>query len=334
MHKRSAVSAFWLALFALPVSVCLPAAAIELALPADCVPGVNCFVQQYPDMDSGPGAVDPFCGGATYDGHNGTDLRVLSMKDVTRGVPVLAMADGKVLRSRDGEPDRLVVTADEGKAVGSRQCGNGVVVHHGDGVEAQYCHMKQFSIAVRPGFSVRKGEKIGEIGASGMAQFPHVHVSVRKNGREVDPSTGRTVSGGCGNGTVRIDPLFSRGVLELLGRGETQLLSFGLAGAPVAHAELALSGPPPVADRSSDALVGWAWLQNVRKGDRVSVEVSRPDGTPMASGTTEPIDRAKATYSSYTGKRGAPLPGIYSVTVRLLRDGEGIFEKTGTYRVK
>ena len=334
MQKRSAVSALWLALSALPVSICLPAAAIELGLPVDCVPGDDCFVQQYPDMDSGPGAVDPFCGGATYDGHNGTDLRVLSMKDVARGVPVLAMADGEVLRSRDGEPDRLVVTDDDRKAVASRECGNGVVVHHGGGVEAQYCHMKQGSIAVRPGSSVRKGEKIGEVGASGMAQFPHVHVSVRKDGREVDPSTGKLPGNGCGIDADKYEPMFPVEILNLLGRGETQLLSFGLAGGPVAHAELAVSGPPATADGSSEALVGWAWLQNLRKGDRVSVEVSAPDGSLMASGTTEPMDRTKATYSSYAGKRGAPLPGNYSVTVRLLRDGHGIFEKTGTYLVK
>src|SRR5690242_4252032 len=87
------------------------AGAIELGLPAQCTLGKDCFVQQFADDDQRPGEVaDPFCGAATYDGHDGTDLRVLSMADVARGVPVVAVADGKVLRGRDGEPDRLIET--------------------------------------------------------------------------------------------------------------------------------------------------------------------------------------------------------------------------------
>jgi hypothetical protein len=38
------------------------ACALELGLPAQCIMGKDCFVQQYPDMDAGPGASDPFCG--------------------------------------------------------------------------------------------------------------------------------------------------------------------------------------------------------------------------------------------------------------------------------
>src|SRR5258708_7432173 len=86
------------------------ASALELGLPAQCTLGKDCFVQQYPDMDAGAGVVDPYCGPATYDGHDGTDLRIMSMADVARGVSVLAMADGTVLRSRDGVPDHLVTS--------------------------------------------------------------------------------------------------------------------------------------------------------------------------------------------------------------------------------
>ena len=166
-------------------------------MPADCALGRDCFVQQFPDMDPGPDAVDPFCGSATYDGHDGTDLRILSLADVARGVPVIAMADGKVLRLRDGEPDRLVLNDDDRKAVASKECGNGLVIDHGDGLEVQYCHLKQGSISVSAGAIVKRGDHVGEIGASGLAQFPHVHVTVRKNGRKIDPSTGNAIGAGC-----------------------------------------------------------------------------------------------------------------------------------------
>ena len=128
--------------FLLSVSMLLSSAAfaLELGLPAQCTIGKDCFVQQYPDMDAGPGASDPFCGSAAYDGHDGTDLRVLSMVDVARGVAVVAMADGTVLRSRDGEPDHLVATEADRVAVADKECGNGMIVDHGGGFEVQYCH--------------------------------------------------------------------------------------------------------------------------------------------------------------------------------------------------
>ena len=45
------------------------AAAIELGLPAKCVLGEECFLQQYPDMDATGGVADPICNGQSYDGH-------------------------------------------------------------------------------------------------------------------------------------------------------------------------------------------------------------------------------------------------------------------------
>ena len=310
------------------------AAALELGLPADCTLGEDCFVQQFPDMDPGPGATDPFCGTATYDRHSGTDLRVLSMKDVARGVGVLAMADGEVLRLRDGEPDKLALTIEERKAVESQECGNGVIIRHGEDLVSQYCHLKQGSVSVKAGETVRRGQRIGAIGASGLAQFPHVHVTIRKGGLPVDPSTGRAVGGGCKPSAPGEKALFSEETLKRLGRGETELLSFGLSGSTVGHSALALSGPPPQADTSSTAIVGWAWMQNLRQGDRISVEVSAPDGTRLASGTTEPMDRPKASFSSFAGKRARPLLGTYSVTVKLLRDGHEILAKIGSFEVK
>ena len=135
------------------------ASAIELGLPAQCTLGKDCFVQQYPDMDAGAGVADPYCGPATYDGHDGTDLRIMSMADVARGVPVLAMADGTVLRARDGVPDHLVTSEADRAAVADKECGNGMIVELGGGFEVQYCHMRQGSLVVKPGDHVDAGPK-------------------------------------------------------------------------------------------------------------------------------------------------------------------------------
>ena len=171
------------------------ASALELGLPAQCTLGKNCFVQQYPDMDAGAGVADPYCGSATYDGHDGIDLRIMSMADVARGVPVLAMADGTVLRSRDGVPDHLVTSEADRADVADKECGNGMIVELGEGFEIQYCHLRQGSLVVKPGDHVERGQKLGEIGASGLAQFPHVHVTVRHDGTKIDPATGHALVG-------------------------------------------------------------------------------------------------------------------------------------------
>lgn len=310
------------------------AAAVELGLPAACTLGKDCFVQQFPDMDAGAAAVDPFCGTATYDGHEGIDLRILSMADVARGVPVLAMADGRVLRARDGVPDHLVLTEADRAAVASRECGNGLVIDHGEGIEVQYCHMKQGSLAVKPGDRVARGQSLGAVGASGLAQFPHVHVTVRRNGEDIDPATGRALSSGCLPAAETARPLFSPEIAGALGRGGSELIAFGVAGGPVDYAMLGISGPPPTAKAASPAIVGWGWFINLRRGDRVVVKLFGPDGGEISANRTDPMDRSKASYSAFTGRKGSPQRGEYRVTAGVERDGAMLFEKSSRRTVE
>ena len=310
------------------------ACALELGLPAQCIMGKDCFVQQYPDMDAGPGASDPFCGSSTYDGHDGIDLRVLSMVDVARGVAVVAMADGTVLRSRDGEPDHLVTSEADRVAVADKECGNGMIVDHGGGFEVQYCHLRQGSLAVKRGDAVKRGQKLGEIGASGLAEFPHVHVTVRHDGKPIDPVTGHELLAGCLRAGETTRSLFAPEIIAALAKGESELIAFGLAGGPVDHAALSVSGPPPQATIASPAIVGWGWFINLRKGDRIVVLLSGPDGQQIAINRSEPLDRAKASYSAFAGKKGAPKPGVYEVKVAVERGGSVLFERSGTYSIE
>ena len=68
-----------------------------LQLPIDCELGKTCYIQQYVDLDDSEGVRDFGCGGASYNGHKGTDFRVLSIQDIEEGVNVLASAGGRVL---------------------------------------------------------------------------------------------------------------------------------------------------------------------------------------------------------------------------------------------
>src|SRR5689334_24736349 len=104
----------------------------RLALPIACEVGRTCEVQHYVDRDPGPGVLDYRCGHRTYDKHNGVDIRLLDMAAQRRGVNVLAAAAGRVARLRDGKPD-VSVRAAGAPSVSGQECGNGVVIDHGEG---------------------------------------------------------------------------------------------------------------------------------------------------------------------------------------------------------
>lgn len=311
-----------------------PADAIELGIPAACTLGTDCFVQQFADMDAGPGSKDPFCGSATYDGHSGTDLRILSMRDIKRGVDVVAMADGVVLRERDSAPDQLVRTEQDETAVKDRECGNGVLITHADGYETQYCHLKQGSIVVSSGDAVVRGQPIGKIGASGLAAFPHVHVTVRRDGVDLDPMTGRLLTDGCATDPAAAKSLFSQSDRERLGGGMPQLLASGVTDGPVKEHDLERDGPPDPVNAASQAVVGWAWLINLAKSDALSVTLLAPDGSVVSEQPVPPLDRSKATYVTYAGRKRIPVVGDYAVRVVVIRDGKPIIDVTNKVAVR
>ena len=302
--------------------------AIELGLPIECTIGKDCFVQQFPDVQPGAERKDPFCGTATYEGHDGTDIRVLSMKDVIRGVAVLAMADGTVFQTRDGVPDRLIRSKEEAQAITKMGCGNAVVIDHGDGYRTRYCHMRQGSLAVKSGDKVTRGQQIGLVGASGLAEFPHVEAAVMKDRKPVDPATGQALTAGCLSDSAKAQPLFAKDVAASLGRGEVQLIGIGLAGDVVKHGRLSEDGPPPPATTASANRVGWGWFINLHQGDRVQVRLTDPTGAVVADQTSEAMNVPKATYSAFSGKRGTPVAGEYEVYAAIIRDGKPVLEKS------
>ena len=320
----------YLAVCLLPLSGVLATAALgsaKLLAPVQCSLGSDCFVQQYPDMDPGPDARDPFCGSATYDGHKGIDFRILSMKDVEKNVPVVSVAEGEVLRVRDGEPDQLVTDDAARKRLDGRECGNGLVIAHADGIETQLCHLKQGSISVRPGETVTAGQQVGAVGASGLAQFPHTHLSVRRNGQEIDPVSGKALGAGCTEEGPSRGSLFAGDVLPHV-TGESFLLGLGLSGSPLDYDRLVLEGPPPAATTGDQATVGWAWIGNLRAGDRIKMEIQGPAGKLFSSSISEQLDRNKAVFGHYSGRSRPPRAGEYLVRVEVLRGNDTVLTAT------
>ena len=300
----------------------------ELSLPIACALGKDCFIQQYVDDDPGPAAKDYRCGIATYEGHKGTDFRVLSVRAAEGGVPVLASAAGSVKGVRDGMEDRLALTEQDRRLFTGRECGNGVTIDHGNGWETQYCHMRRGSVKVREGDRVQAGAPLGLVGFSGDASFAHVHLSVRRNGKVVDPFLGEAVGGVCQTEAgAASQGLWAPALREQLAYGDAAIIQTGFADKPVTPIDMERGGitePLP----ASPALVFFARLINLRPADRLRFTVEGPEAF-KASNESEPLDRAKAHYVGFAGKKrtGERWPsGLYKGAVEVVRAGAVVRE--------
>ncbi|MEQ1746431.1 MAG: M23 family metallopeptidase [Saprospiraceae bacterium] len=63
--------------------------------------------------------------------------------------------------------------------------GNCVRISHGYGYETWYAHMNKMT--VRQGERIKKGQKIGEVGDTGLSTAPHLHYEVHFKGRPINP---------------------------------------------------------------------------------------------------------------------------------------------------
>lgn len=303
-----------------------PAArAIELGLPLDCEIGRTCLVQNYVDHDRSGGARDYQCGALTYDGHDGTDFRVPTLAMQRSGVNVLAVADGQVLRTRDGVAD---LSDPNAPSVAQQECGNGALVAHADGWETQYCHLARGSLRVKPGDSVKMGQSIGQVGLSGKTEFPHVHLTVRLRGEVIDPFAFGASEGSCGGGTA----LWSASLRDALSYRAPAVLNAGFARGPVTMEQVeADDGANLRPGPEATALVAFVRAIGLRRGDVQRLYITGQDGGIVADQTEKPLERNKAQVLLFAGRKRPSegfKPGQYRADYFIIREGKVLLQRT------
>lgn len=299
---------------------------VRLKIPVACDLGRTCSIQNYVDIASSSAAKDYKCGTLTYDGHNGTDFRLRSLDAQRAGVNVLASASGRVVRTRDGVPDGSFVKSAR-EAVRDIECGNGVVIQHPDHWETQYCHMANGSLQVKPGDLVKAGQSLGQVGLSGLTEYPHLHFTVRHQGRIADPFAYGAPSGTCDGGEFLWDP----SLREQLAYQERAVLNAGFTSTPVTMDIIEQGNAERDAPSiEAPAIVAFVRTIGLKVGDAQWLAVKNPAGNVIAENRAVPLDKNKAQVMLFAGRKRPASgwdQGAYKATYVVKRDGEVVLEK-------
>lgn len=104
--------------------------------------------------------IHPITGERSF--HTGIDL------SAPAGTPVRASASGRVRRAK-------YVDA----------YGKQILIGHGGRKKTEYSHLSR--IIVKPGQRVRRGQVIGYVGSTGWATGPHLHWTIYRGGKTINP---------------------------------------------------------------------------------------------------------------------------------------------------
>lgn len=288
----------------------------KLQFPVKCSLNKDCWIINYIDDDSTTNWHDYQDGRQTYDGHTGTDIAIKNIDKMKQGVDVIAAANGIVIATRDGVVDKNALAQD----INSLQnigCGNRVAIKHTGGLITDYCHMKNGSIQVKKGDLVTAGQKIGQIGMSGLTEFPHLHLNVQQNNNFIDPFTGlERYTNGAKNPLWNVPISYSPHIIY----------NVGVSGEIPKLLDIRNQKYKNNLSAFSNMMIVWIDAFHVEQGDIIDVLVKAPNGSPYITEHVV-IEKANAKKLMYVGKR-KPASGFakgnYSVQISFKRPNTNI----------
>ncbi len=294
---------------------------INLATPIDCISGETCFVQKYVDMDASKNNNDFKCGSLSTDGHQGTDIRLISYREMEAGVDVFAAAAGKVIDIRDKMPDvsSQLVTYE---VVTNRGYGNRVAIKHDNGYITIYAHLKRNSLLVNIGDIVKSGQKLAQVGLSGLSEYPHLHFELRQGRKIIDPYSGRVAGYGCGKSG---ESYWNDAAIKTLKHQPSFIINAGFSSIKLNRNAVEYQLYENKISKNSKNFLYNIYVAGINKGDEFNIKILSPDGiTPIFNGNSN-FDRGYVVRHLSGGKsnRTNPLPkGVYQGEFNLIRDGK------------
>jgi len=270
------------------------------------------------------------CGSRTYDGHEGTDFRLLSKSHMHAGIPILAAADGVVLRIRDGINDTSL-PLDKSTVVG-KECGNGLLINHTDGWQTQYCHLRKNSINVKVGETVKAGQSIALLGMSGLTEFPHLHLTLRHNGKVVDPfdPDHDSQAGTCKSGRS----LWDNSVSYPNDYQERIFLGFQISDHALSAQDIDKGIQSEfVFDEKKEALVVHFRMIGLLKGDQPQLILLDPKGSVITQHRQQKLANSQAQtliYSGFKRPQGGWINGNYTIKLFIMKNDKLVVEKMKT----
>ncbi|MDL2262405.1 M23 family metallopeptidase, partial [Bacteroidales bacterium OttesenSCG-928-I21] len=105
---------------------------------------------------------------------------ILGIVQIHKGIDLTAPQGTPVYASGEG----VVVGIDKNNYRSGY--GNSILIDHGvDGLSSRYAHLH--TIEVKKGQKVKRGERIGTVGNTGLSTAPHLHYEILKNNAAINP---------------------------------------------------------------------------------------------------------------------------------------------------
>lgn len=93
--------------------------------------------------------------------------------------------NGIDIRGNTGTPVRAAMAGRVSRVGWDNVYGNYVIINHHSGYRTLYAHLNV--IRTRSGAQVSQGERIGDVGSTGLSTGPHLHFTIYRNGVTVNP---------------------------------------------------------------------------------------------------------------------------------------------------
>jgi len=121
--------------------------------------------------------------------------------------------------------------------------------------------------------------------------------------------------------------------MQALVRPSVAILDYGLADTVPSLPDLLRKGAPPPAKSRGLPMVAWVWAINVEAGYRFRIRLVGPDETVLVDHTTNALEKRKASYLAYVGRKATVRSGKYQLYVEILNGDKSIQSKNGLVTV-